>query len=165
MGKVEGMSSWSVLLLLLKDAFSEEKELMGMLVYCRAKPEVLLMLVASGAYGATVTEMVKSMRKVITVVLSFVLYPKLISSKYLIGGLFVLVSLAATHELQRRKGGDVQQEDTSKPTAELVRSTNRMEEAPLAENVSEGEPELEAVGEADGEEAVASELLSRKALA
>lgn len=40
-----------------------------------------------------------------------------------------------------------------------------MEEAPLAENVSEGEPELEAVGEAEGEEAVASELLSRTALA
>lgn len=74
--------------------------------------------------------MVKSMRKVITVVLSFVLYPKLISSKYLIGGLFVLVSLAATHELQRRKGGDVQQEDTSKPTAELVRVSSDRTKTP-----------------------------------
>ena len=35
----------------------------------------------SSADGATVTEMVKSMRKVLTVVLSFILYPKEISYK------------------------------------------------------------------------------------
>ena len=51
--------------------------------------------------------MVKSMRKVLTIVLSFVLFPKTVSYKYYLGGVAVLLSLAATHELQRRKGGDV----------------------------------------------------------
>ena len=55
------------------------------------------------------------MRKVLTIVLSFVLYPKPISQKYLLGGLAVLVSLVATHELQRRKGGDVKASDAHVP--------------------------------------------------
>ena len=55
-------------------------------------------------YGATITEMVKSMRKVLTIVLSFLLYPKPLSWKYGLGGFAVLLSLAATHELHRRKG-------------------------------------------------------------
>ena len=58
-------------------------------------------------YGATVTELVKSTRKVLSVSISFLLYPKPLSWKYGVGGAFVLVSLAATQELQRRKGGDV----------------------------------------------------------
>ena len=43
----------------------------------------------------------------LTVALSFALYPKPFSWKYAVGGAAVLISLAATQELQRRKGGDV----------------------------------------------------------
>ena len=43
----------------------------------------------------------------LTVALSFLLYPKPFSWKYAVGGAAVLISLAATQELQRRKGGDV----------------------------------------------------------
>ena len=63
---------------------------------------VLLLIKIS---GATVCEMIKSLRKVLTVTLSFVLYPKALSYKYFVGGAFVVISLAATQELQRRKGG------------------------------------------------------------
>ena len=70
---------------------------------------VSLVLLLIKLYGATVTELVKSLRKVLTVVLSFVLYPKPLSYKYALGGAAVLASLVATHELQRRKGGDVKQ--------------------------------------------------------
>ena len=45
--------------------------------------------------------------QVLTVVISFVLYPKPLSWKYGLGGVCVLLSLAVTQELQRRKGGDV----------------------------------------------------------
>jgi len=60
-------------------------------------------------YGATVTEMVKSLRKVLTITLSFLLFSAdhPFTWKYAAGGVFVLGSLAATQELQRRKGGDV----------------------------------------------------------
>ena len=70
-------------------------------------------------YGATVTEMVKSMRKVLTVVLSFVLYPKPVSWKYYMGGVAVLLSLVATQELQRRKGGDVKHVPAKDEAAEM----------------------------------------------
>merc|ERR1719469_1189797 len=65
---------------------------------------VLLMI---KMYGATVTEMVKSLRKVLTIGISFVLFAHPLTWKYGVGAIFVLVSLAATQELQRRKGGDV----------------------------------------------------------
>ena len=54
----------------------------------------------------------------LTVLISFVLYPKPFSSKYVLGGIAVIVSLAATHELQRRKGGDVQQLSAPRSTKE-----------------------------------------------
>jgi len=116
-----------------------------------AHPEVMPLLVASSAcgyvsvsfvlllinlYGATVTEIVKSMRKVLTVVLSFLLYPKPISDKYVLGGVAVVLSLLATHELQRRKGGDVHPRGGNGPagiTTEMQRSKLTGEEAePLA---------------------------------
>ena len=50
----------------------------------------------------------------LTVLLSFVLYPKPFSTKYILGGIAVVISLLATHELQRRKGGDVQQSPAPK---------------------------------------------------
>jgi len=107
---------WALLALLPTD------ELGAAIAHSTSNTAVLPLLVSSAAcgyvsvsfvllminlYGATVTELVKSLRKVLTVVLSFVLYPKPISPKYLIGGVCVLASLVATHELQRRKGGDV----------------------------------------------------------
>ena len=111
---------WALLLLLPTD------ELQKAIAHSTDHPDALIMLVVSSVcgyvsvsfvlllinlYGATVTELVKSMRKVLTVVLSFVLYPKPVSQKYLMGGVAVLISLVATHELQRRKGGDVKASD------------------------------------------------------
>ena len=115
---------WALLLMLPTDELEEA------IAHSIAHPDALVMLVVSSVcgyvsvsfvlllinlYGATVTELVKSMRKVLTIVLSFVLYPKPISQKYLLGGLAVLVSLVATHELQRRKGGDVKASDAHVP--------------------------------------------------
>jgi len=109
-------SAWGLLLLL------PTGELGAALRHGAKQPQVLPLLVGSSIcgyasvsvvllliklYGATVTELVKSMRKVLTVALSFVLYPKPFSWKYAVGGAAVLISLAATQELQRRKGGDV----------------------------------------------------------
>ena len=59
--------------------------------------------------------------------LSFVLFPKPVSSKHALGGLAVLVCLAAMQELQRRKGGDVKEKEdmegeASKQQARLVDS-------------------------------------------
>ena len=111
-------SVWALLLLLPTD------ELGAAMRHSREQPSVLPLLVGSSVcgyasvslvlllirlYGATVTELVKSLRKVLTVVLSFVLYPKPMSWKYAAGGAAVLCSLVATQELQRRKGGDVKQ--------------------------------------------------------
>jgi len=119
---------WSLILLLPTD------ELGPALKHSHAHPSVLPLIFASAVcgyvsvtfvlllihlYGATVTEMVKSMRKVLTVVLSFLLYPKPVSAKYLVGGLAVLLSLAATHELHRRKGGDVQGDSMSRGASQL----------------------------------------------
>mmetsp|Transcript_41528 Transcript_41528/g.109548 ORF Transcript_41528/g.109548 Transcript_41528/m.109548 type:complete len:360 (+) Transcript_41528:69-1148(+) len=128
-------------------------------------PSVLPLLVASSAlgyvsvtivlllinlYGATVTEMVKSMRKVLTVIASFILIPKPISEKYYMGGAAVVVSLLATQELQRRKGGDVRaDEDTRRAAGQEMQSptnaTGAMDQAaeeeaePLA-GAPEGNP-------------------------
>ena len=49
----------------------------------------------------------------------------------------MLVSLAATHELQRRKGGDVMHDVHTPKELEIAAASSRMEEAPLAENASE----------------------------
>jgi len=110
-------SFWALLVLLPTSELSDALE------HSSRHSSVLPQLVASAAcgyvsvsfvlllinlYGATVTELIKSMRKVLTIVLSFVLYPKPLSNKYALGGAFVLASLVATHELQKRKGGDVQ---------------------------------------------------------
>ncbi|KAL1530753.1 hypothetical protein AB1Y20_001652 [Prymnesium parvum] len=150
-------SLWELLLLLINLAFAGDNELGHAIAHSMENPNVLFMLIASATcgyvsvsfvlllinlYGATVTEMVKSMRKVLTVVLSFIIFPKAISDKYYLGGFFVLVSLAATHELQRRKGGDVHHHrPIASSTKGIAPVSNRMEEAPLAENASEGEAE------------------------
>ena len=168
-------SVWAALLLL---PIGENVELAEAIEHSRAHPSVLPLLVASAVcgyvsvsfvlllinlYGATVTEMVKSMRKVcfsaapsrarhlamppplrrpmscawrqvLTVLLSFVLYPKPFSTKYILGGIAVVVSLLATHELQRRKGGDVQQSAPPKiaPVKRKEKAAGDSEVQPLA---------------------------------
>ncbi len=57
--------------------------------------------------------------QVCTVLFSFMLYPKPFSSKYALGLLAVVCSLAAIQELQRRKGGDVKR--TGSTVTPLVR--------------------------------------------
>ena len=70
----------------------------------------------------------------LTVLLSFVLYPKPFSTKYILGGIAVVISLLATHELQRRKGGDVQQSAPPKiaPVKRKEKAAGDSEVQPLA---------------------------------
>ena len=107
-------SGWALLLMLPTGELNEAVE------HSAKYPQVVPLIVGSATCGyvsvtfvlllikisgATVCEMIKSLRKVLTVTLSFVLYPKALSYKYFVGGAFVVISLAATQELQRRKGG------------------------------------------------------------
>lgn len=141
---------WALLALL------PTNELADAIAHSAKHPSVLPLLVASAAcgyvsvsfvlllinlYGATVTELVKSLRKVLTVVLSFVLFPKPISPKYLLGGACVLASLVATHELQRRKGGDV---SDARPGKEQGGGGEQSQ--PLAQaDAADGETDVEVV--------------------
>ena len=83
-----------------------------------ANPNVMVLLVSSAvsgyvsvsfalllikAYGATNTEIVKSLRKVLTVAISFVLYPKPLAWQYGVGGALVAGSLALSHHLKLQK--------------------------------------------------------------
>ena len=61
------------------------------------------------------------------------LYPKPLSYKYALGGVAVLASLAATHELQRRKGGDVKHAPP-KPEEQAL-NTSDVEAVPLTKEV------------------------------
>jgi len=125
-------SAWGLMLLLPTEEFGlavkhsiEHSEVLPYLVMSSVcgYVSVSFVLLLIKLYGATVTEMVKSLRKVLTVVISFVLYPKPVSWKYGLGGVFVLVSLIATQELQRRKGGDVRH-TPSKEIGEAVPLTD-----------------------------------------
>lgn len=84
-------SLWALLLLLPSSELGEA------LAHSAENPSVVPLLLSSAVcgyvsvsfvlllinlYGATVTEVVKSMRKILTVTLSFVLYPKPFSAKY-----------------------------------------------------------------------------------
>ena len=127
---------------------------------------VTIVLLLIRLYGATVTEMVKSMRKVISIVLSFVFFAKPFVWKYGLGFFLVVVSLVATQELQRRKGGDVQQKaDVNTKEIEAV-CASKMEEAPLAENASEsGDPDAaaEAAIAEDGKAGMLPKAVKRSA--
>ena len=118
-------TGWAIVALLATDEISEAVE------HSLNHPKVIVLLIVSSVcgyisvtfvlllinlYGATVTEMVKSLRKVLTVVLSFVIYPKPISDKYVVGGACVLLSLVATQQLQWQKGGDVHHAPVSNAT-------------------------------------------------
>lgn len=54
-------------------------------------------------YGATEAEIIKSLRKVLSIVISFVLFPKALNWKYIVGFLAVLVSTAYTFYLKGEK--------------------------------------------------------------
>lgn len=54
-------------------------------------------------YGATNTEIVKSLRKVLSVALSFTIYPKPINAKYALGMTATVGSLLLSYRLQKRK--------------------------------------------------------------
>lgn len=151
-------SLWALLALLPTD------ELPAALAHSMQHRSVLPLLVTSAAcgyvsvsfvlllinlYGATITEMVKSMRKVLTVVVSFLLYPKPVSSKYALGGAAVLISLAATHELQRRKGGDVPTNDDD-ASAHVLESGSRNGTGAPCRAVTPGAEEKQPLAAAEG---------------
>jgi adenosine 3'-phospho 5'-phosphosulfate transporter B3 len=54
-------------------------------------------------YGATNTEIVKSLRKVLSIALSFAVYPRSVNAKYLLGFSATVASLALTMRLKQRK--------------------------------------------------------------
>jgi hypothetical protein len=54
-------------------------------------------------YGATNTEIVKSLRKVLSIALSFAIYPKPVNAKYAAGMAATAASLVVSYRLQRRK--------------------------------------------------------------
>lgn len=54
---------------------------------------VCLILLIIKSFGATNAEIVKSMRKVFQVILSFMLFPKALSWKYAVGGVLVASAL------------------------------------------------------------------------
>jgi len=54
-------------------------------------------------YGATNTEIVKSLRKVLSIALSFAIYPKPVNSRYLGGMAATCASLVISYRLKRRK--------------------------------------------------------------
>jgi hypothetical protein len=75
---------------------------------------------------------------VLTLVVSFILFAHPLTWKYGVGGFFVVISLVATQELQRRKGGDVKHVPAKDEAAEME---------PLSEDV-----ELAAVPPSNHEE-------------
>jgi adenosine 3'-phospho 5'-phosphosulfate transporter B3 len=54
-------------------------------------------------YGATEAEIIKSLRKVLSIVISFILFPKALNWKYIAGFAAVLVSTAYTFYLKGEK--------------------------------------------------------------
>jgi adenosine 3'-phospho 5'-phosphosulfate transporter B3 len=54
-------------------------------------------------YGATNTEIVKSLRKVLSIALSFAIYPKPVNSRYLGGMAATCASLVMSYKLKRNK--------------------------------------------------------------
>jgi adenosine 3'-phospho 5'-phosphosulfate transporter B3 len=65
---------------------------------------VSLILLIIKNYGATNAEIVKSLRKVCQVAVSFMLFPKVISVKYVCGGLLVTVALYLLQRTGAKKG-------------------------------------------------------------
>ena len=61
------------------------------------------MLLLIKYYGATNTEIVKSLRKVLSIALSFAIYPKPVNSRYLGGMAATCASLVISYRLKRGK--------------------------------------------------------------
>jgi hypothetical protein len=78
---------------------------------------------------------------VLTLVISFVLFAHPVTWKYGVGGLFVVISLIATQELQRRKGGDVQHVPPKDEAAEMEPLSEDVELAPMPPSNHEDEGE------------------------
>ncbi|GIM06920.1 hypothetical protein Vretimale_11162 [Volvox reticuliferus] len=72
---------------------------------------VCLVLLLIKHFGATNAEVVKSMRKVCQVILSFLVFPKPMSWKYLAGGLLVAVALYALQRTGKKPIGDAKDKD------------------------------------------------------
>ena len=62
-----------------------------------------MVLLLIGQFGATNTEIIKSLKKVLSVVVSFVVYPKPVGSKYVLGMAACVASLVMTHQLRLQK--------------------------------------------------------------
>ncbi|GFR49477.1 hypothetical protein Agub_g11416, partial [Astrephomene gubernaculifera] len=71
---------------------------------------VCLVLLIIKHFGATNAEVVKSMRKVCQVILSFVVFPKPLSWKYLAGGALVAVALYALQRTGKKPQGEREKE-------------------------------------------------------
>ena len=69
----------------------------------RPPRSVTFVLLLIKFYGATNTEIVKSLRKVLSIVLSFAIYPKPLNGKYLAGLAATCASLVISYRLKRRK--------------------------------------------------------------
>ena len=77
----------------------------------------------------------------LTLVISFVLFAHPVTWKYGVGGLFVVISLIATQELQRRKGGDVKHIPPKDEAAEMEPLSEDVELAPMPPSNHEDEGE------------------------
>ncbi|KAK3280954.1 hypothetical protein CYMTET_11233 [Cymbomonas tetramitiformis] len=64
---------------------------------------VVFVLSLINNFGATNTEIVKSMRKVLSICISFILFPKPFDWKYLLGMLACIISLVVTHMIKKQK--------------------------------------------------------------
>ena len=82
--------------------------------YC----SVMFVLLLIKRFGATNAEIVKSCRKVFSILLSFFLYAKPISSMHFIGGAFFVGSVLMGVQIKARK--QQKRQETSKPPAEDI---------------------------------------------
>jgi len=67
---------------------------------------VMFVLLLIAHFGATTTEIVKSTRKVVSIILSFLIYPKPVTWKYILGGILTAMSLAMTYYAKKRKAAE-----------------------------------------------------------
>ena len=72
-------------------------------VHRRCPCSVTFVLLLIKYYGATNTEIVKSLRKVLSIALSFAIYPKPVNSRYLGGMAATCASLVISYRLKRHK--------------------------------------------------------------
>eukprot|EP00798_Chlamydomonas_sp_ICE-L_P002985 gene2985-12993_t len=87
---------------------------------------VCLILLLIKNYGSTNAEVVKSLRKVFQVTLSFVVFPKPMSYKYILGGLLVALSLYCLNKFGAKKQpSSVIPDSSADPSSPSVQSGKR----------------------------------------